>query len=1068
MRLEAGTPFTHTPVVTIKVVRVPDNTEIASQTIYADAPEFAGGDYSYKEVYPSLNYSRNSSGASANSQTSETANNLFTRVVYQQDTVRYDYQVYWHGQVTCYVDYIIVENNTSYYLFSNSYDNNIKNEIDKFKASAGLGKFLISTEAAFEWALPIGYVESKVKQNVNSSGYPSKTGVFLNSGRSLFAWGQNSTYVKRILEWAKCDQNMDDLYPVFSTTPLPNASNYTNDFQYNIQKYLVNALSAQITYSNLYGIPFWFWPQVFSVVSNDVNLREPTVNEIRQMVNLGIAYGAKGIYYFLYSSIPSTGCNGLVNANRTPRRMIYGGTSYAGNKWETVKDINRHLAEIGPTLLKLTWQKAFSIHQVQPTETFITNVNTNVPGETQYVELSVFKDFSTTPNTDYFMLVNRRTKNDENRDITANFNNTSSWEITDISSGKIWIIAPNGSFTDNLAPAEGKIYRIGQAVWSGNKQILFTTTVQSGATLTVDAGATLLFRDDYDPDGSIISTDMNVYGKLLVNGTAEEPVTIKAQNGGSWGSINFDGPGTEHSRIEYANIQSGTQIFVSNVSNYGVTISHCTLENMLNGIYYCNAWGWIMDNKIINPAQHGILVSNGSEVACYCNEITKSYKSDFGIYYGGGSGDYLLRNKISGFYCGLGIGWGSSPVLGHPTANNGQNNHITDCGIGLYIYMYSYPVIGFPLGSDEWGMTNGNNVYNNSNWAASVSNSPLFEISANSVYWGTTDPVILPSKFSLYNVYAFDYSNPLPSCTWPHGLGKSASVVGQSAQEQPASLQQNLSDVQNKDVLHTGVKLRLQGKYAEAKEYFKSVLTKDPNNTAAYIELYKTQNDTTKDDIVKYFASLSDDAPPMAKFLLSNLYLRGGKIKSAKQVNNTLIKQYPNSEISVHAKLNNFYIALYNEKDKGQAENILNEISIPTGRNEVSTKIEYSLAQQALAIHKGIKFNRDKLLPRETPKEVTENVPLKFELSQNYPNPFNPSTVISYQLSTLSRVNLKVYDILGREVATMVDEMKEAGNHTTTFDGSKLASGMYFARFIAQPADGSKAFVQVKKLLLTK
>jgi hypothetical protein len=101
-------------------------------------------------------------------------------------------------------------------------------------------------------------------------------------------------------------------------------------------------------------------------------------------------------------------------------------------------------------------------------------------------------------------------------------------------------------------------------------------------------------------------------------------------------------------------------------------------------------------------------------------------------------------------------------------------------------------------------------------------------------------------------------------------------------------------------------------------------------------------------------------------------------------------------------------------------------------------------------------------------KENKENIPHKFDLYQNYPNPFNPSTVISYQLLVVSHVTLKVYDMLGREVSTLVDGMKEAGYYSASFNGSKFASGVYFTRFVVTPLDGNKPFVQVKKMLLMK
>lgn len=101
---------------------------------------------------------------------------------------------------------------------------------------------------------------------------------------------------------------------------------------------------------------------------------------------------------------------------------------------------------------------------------------------------------------------------------------------------------------------------------------------------------------------------------------------------------------------------------------------------------------------------------------------------------------------------------------------------------------------------------------------------------------------------------------------------------------------------------------------------------------------------------------------------------------------------------------------------------------------------------------------------------TTDNIPTTFELKQNYPNPFNPETVISYQLSEISNVQLKVFDLLGREVATLVDEVKNAGIHHFTFSPasggqalySSLTSGVYFYRLQAG------MFVQTKKMVLLR
>jgi len=90
------------------------------------------------------------------------------------------------------------------------------------------------------------------------------------------------------------------------------------------------------------------------------------------------------------------------------------------------------------------------------------------------------------------------------------------------------------------------------------------------------------------------------------------------------------------------------------------------------------------------------------------------------------------------------------------------------------------------------------------------------------------------------------------------------------------------------------------------------------------------------------------------------------------------------------------------------------------------------------------------------------SLPMQFMLSQNYPNPFNPVTTINYSIPHKEYVNLIVYDLLGREVSTLVDEQKNAGNYSVTFNGSRLASGVYFYTF------QSGNFISTKRMILLK
>jgi len=93
---------------------------------------------------------------------------------------------------------------------------------------------------------------------------------------------------------------------------------------------------------------------------------------------------------------------------------------------------------------------------------------------------------------------------------------------------------------------------------------------------------------------------------------------------------------------------------------------------------------------------------------------------------------------------------------------------------------------------------------------------------------------------------------------------------------------------------------------------------------------------------------------------------------------------------------------------------------------------------------------------------VKFDVPTHYSLAQNFPNPFNPSTTIKYTVPQNGPVTIKLYDITGREVATLVNEVKTVGSYDLKFNASGLASGVYIYRMIA------KDFVSVKKMSILK
>jgi hypothetical protein len=101
-------------------------------------------------------------------------------------------------------------------------------------------------------------------------------------------------------------------------------------------------------------------------------------------------------------------------------------------------------------------------------------------------------------------------------------------------------------------------------------------------------------------------------------------------------------------------------------------------------------------------------------------------------------------------------------------------------------------------------------------------------------------------------------------------------------------------------------------------------------------------------------------------------------------------------------------------------------------------------------------------------EQIAGVIPKEFTLFQNYPNPFNPSTTIRYDIPKSAHVTISIYDVLGRVVAKLVDEIQPASKYSVQWNPSALSSGTYFCRIEARSVDGSGNFTSVKKLLYMK
>jgi len=155
----------------------------------------------------------------------------------------------------------------------------------------------------------------------------------------------------------------------------------------------------------------------------------------------------------------------------------------------------------------------------------------------------------------------------------------------------------------------------------------------------------------------------------------------------------------------------------------------------------------------------------------------------------------------------------------------------------------------------------------------------------------------------------------------------------------------------------------------------------------------------------------------------------------------------------------------------GQTEPEISRSVIATGGGTMNDQrfiVQATVGQPAIGISTDNEYHLESGLWGTLGEVVTsvnsdaEQIPAKFELKQNYPNPFNPSTTIRYSIAAATRVVLRVYDILGRQVATLVDEDMQPGRYRTTFSAVELPSGVYFYQI--QAGD----FQRARKLIVIK
>jgi|GEM_PF-6415125 len=422
-------------------------------------------------------------------------------------------QVYWYGDVTTYLDNVVVEDTLAHSLFAGKYDRVIRDTAAQYAAYGLHEMFYLRDEPFMSAYLSHNYVSNQIKDALGQNDLRARTTAAVNE---RFA---------RFLTDAQPANLMIDPYPFISYIPHPSIMNkklsdrsgieWNNDgsSQWGYNDYVRRSqdhLNQQIEMQFRPGAdaakqgnkPLILVPQLHGVAYQTTgkyrrdttywesfDLRPPSAAELRVQYNLGIAYGAKGFagwdfrtgrtYYFngqdqKYPGLVSEQLhNGYFTDHSSDSAAIWGTqVIWTGHreKWDEFAAINERLAHIGDTLMALNWHSARTWMDTRAghTRDWVNIVDTVTTKDTlgnidahPYVDVGRLQR----DGTDYIVVVNRRccTRSDhvETRDITLTFNiGTGNLLVTDIESNRAWVTKGNGTFSDRFQPGEGKIYRL--------------------------------------------------------------------------------------------------------------------------------------------------------------------------------------------------------------------------------------------------------------------------------------------------------------------------------------------------------------------------------------------------------------------------------------------------------------------------------------------------------------------------------------------------------------------------------------------------------------------------------
>jgi hypothetical protein len=1131
------------PLITVTLSYTPPGSSTIDLTGYLYSNSLNNGEWVERDVQ--LFYkSPNGPMAPVNPDTSITFAGVDTSILFRRQNqqvvagtgTNYEVKIEWSGEVSCQLDYIIFENNSSHYIHLGNDNTKITDTVGYYSSYPALVSYKTWEEPEPENFLVVRYVNRLIKSYLGSN---------LKYGFS-YNWHISS---QRYLAQTEVEVEKCDFYPVGKDLPIPGENYYLDSIQSRINWIFIPRLNDAISNCQKFEKKLWLVPQAHEWY-NDNALREPSAYEIKLMTNLGIGYGAKGIEYYMFSKPISdtdmaVGAGFLDNDNQTePGPRYY--DAYNFPKWNTIKELNSKIASQGNMLMSLTWKSSYYIHLVLPSGRYvpdgkyITNVQSYfIPvgqnpinyDPVSYTQLSFFDN--TTPSADQnkerFYVINRRTLPDDQRTIVITYNKTSrnpnsyqNWTIREVSSNNYWSDGVAGFFQTTYDPAEGKLFTMEPTVFTGGDLIANETisgtntlsgalsikpndtlkvsanstytinnniTIDSGGVFVINQGATLNFQNGASlvvRGNLVIGTNailniasgdsIDVYGHIICETNLNLPAgsKLKLHNGAILnmnyddtlfiygtlttgiqsdtstiigGSIIFEGSSSSGSELNKVHWNNGTCIQC--LDGADVTISDCIFNHPGEEIYVYNSTPRIVRNIIYEPYYSGIVCQLGgswqNEMQINQNIINKTsnnnaYHMYQGIYIYNCDAPIVATNQVSGFSFGLAFSGGSCAFL---ACDAYINNLITDNQTGI---LANYGTSLF-AGYEDEGFCNYNSIYDNT-YNISAYNGSWIEASWN--YWNNEHRIFNDGTSDIVIFHDLEYD------PWDNEYEKESSnnpiKNSLSANHLSKSMGSDSSSINNPS---TGLLLEKQGRISDAILFYKGLIQKGKYVQFAVKQLDKIKNKYSRNEISGYFDGLltNNNYYTIIEKLVGDTYLKNNQFDNAIAAYDKVIKSNLVGYDGISARFEKLFAYLHIKKDITTASQILSEIK---GMNSEDTEV-----QMRINLAERLIYGSDKVV-RKNANTVKDNIPKTYELYQNYPNPFNPITTIKYQIPKPGLVTLKVYDILGKEVAPLVNENKIEGTYNISFDASRFASGIYIYQLRVSE------YVSSKKMILLK